>query len=181
MQSRSIAKALALTVAVAGLAPILPAQAECPAKISRGESQVVAQKASTIVDIAASNPNFSILVEAVKAAGLVETLSGSTELTVFAPTNAAFEALPKGTLEELLKPENKEQLRQILTYHVVPGDLQSKSLRSGELKTVEGSPVAIRVKDGKVKVNNANVIGADVDASNGVIHVIDKVILPPNL
>jgi uncharacterized surface protein with fasciclin (FAS1) repeats len=174
-------KALALTLVIAGLAPILPAQAECPAKVSRGESQVVAKQAGTIVDIAASNPDFSILVEAVKAAGLVETLSGSTQLTVFAPTNAAFEALPKGTVEELLKPENKEKLRKILTYHVVPGDVTSKTIRSGQVKTVEGSSVMVRVKDGKVKVNNANVVSADIDASNGVIHVIDKVILPPNL
>ncbi|MBR8832346.1 MAG: hypothetical protein N5P05_002291 [Chroococcopsis gigantea SAG 12.99] len=181
--SRSIAKALTLALAVTGMVQILPAQADCQAKVTKEavSTQIVAQKTGTIVDIAAANPEFSTLVEAVKAAGLVETLSGSTELTVFAPTNKAFAALPKGTLEQLLKPENKEKLIKILTYHVIPGEVNSKSLRTGPVKTVEGSTVAVTVNKGKVKVNNANVIGADVDASNGVIHVIDKVILPPNL
>ncbi|MCY7277177.1 MAG: fasciclin domain-containing protein, partial [Phormidesmis sp. CAN_BIN44] len=140
-----------------------------------------ARQTKTIVDIAASNPNFSTLVAAVKAAGLIETLSGQTQLTVFAPTNKAFAALPKGTLEQLLKPENREALRKVLTYHIVAGALKSNALRSGQVKSVEGSPVNVRVMNKRVRVNDANVISADVKASNGVIHVIDRVILPPNL
>jgi uncharacterized surface protein with fasciclin (FAS1) repeats len=139
-----------------------------------------ATQAGTIVDVAASNPSFSTLVEAVKAAGLVETLSGKTQLTVFAPTNEAFEALPKGTLERLLKPENREALKKVLTYHVVPGALGSKKLRSGSISSVEGSPIKIRIKNKQVKINDATVISADIKASNGVIHVINRVILPPN-
>ena len=138
-------------------------------------------QSGTIVDVAASNPAFSTLVTAVKAAGLVETLSGKGPFTVFAPTNEAFAALPKGTLEKLLKPENREALRKVLTYHVVSGDLMAKDLRSGRVKTVEGNSVAVQVNKNGVKVNNINVIKADVDASNGVIHVIDQVLLPPNL
>ncbi|KAM3106509.1 fasciclin domain-containing protein, partial [Phormidesmis sp. 146-33] len=135
----------------------------------------------TIVDIAAANPEFSTLVTAVKAAGLVETLSGSQPFTVFAPTNEAFAALPKGTLEKLLQPENRNLLRKVLTYHVVSGDLMARNLRSGRVATVQGSPVAVQVQNGRVRVNNANVVKADVDAKNGVIHVIDKVLLPPGL
>ena len=138
-------------------------------------------QAGTIVDIAASNPDFSTLVTAVKAAGLVETLSSKGPFTVFAPTNKAFAALPKGTLEKLLKPENRNLLRKVLTYHVVPGDLMARNLRSGRVATVEGSSVAVQVRHGSVRINNSNVIKADVDAKNGVIHVIDRVLLPPGL
>lgn len=138
-------------------------------------------QAGTIVEIAASNPAFSTLVQAVKAAGLVETLSGKEPFTVFAPTNEAFAALPKGTLQKLLKPENRDLLRKVLTYHVVSGDLMAKNLRSGRVATVEGSPVAVQVRQGSIRVNNANVVKADVDAKNGVIHVIDRVLLPSDL
>ncbi len=135
----------------------------------------------TVVEIAAGNSSFSTLVTAVKAAGLAETLSGKGPFTVFAPTNEAFAALPKGTIETLLKPENRDLLRKVLTYHVVSGDLMAKDLRSGKVATVAGRTVAVKVQNGKVSVNNANVVTADVDAKNGVIHVIDKVLLPPNL
>jgi uncharacterized surface protein with fasciclin (FAS1) repeats len=138
-------------------------------------------QAGTVVEIAASNPIFSTLVTAVKAAGLVETLSSDGPFTVFAPTNKAFAALPKGTLKKLLKPENRDLLRKVLTYHVVSGDLMAKNLRSGRVATVEGSTVKVQVRHGKVRVNNANVVKADVDAKNGVIHVIDRVLLPPGL
>ncbi|MBM0744469.1 fasciclin domain-containing protein [Phormidium sp. CLA17] len=158
----------------------LPVQAY-PSASKSTSVQASAKQTNTIVDIAASNPNFSTLVAAVKAAGLVETLSGQTQLTVFAPTNEAFAALPKGTLKQLLKPENREALRKVLTYHVVAGALESTALRSGQVKSVEGSPVNVRVMNNQVRVNDANVISADVKASNGVIHVIDRVILPPNL
>lgn len=171
---------MSFAIVLTSLAIHLPAQA-CPSASRSVSVQASARQKNTIVDIAASNPNFSTLVAAVKAAGLVETLSGQTQLTVFAPTNEAFAALPKGTLEQLLKPENREALRKVLTYHVVAGALESKALRSGQMKSVEGSPVNVRVMNKQVRVNDANVISADVKASNGVIHVIDSVILPPNL
>ena len=136
---------------------------------------------ATIVEIAASNPEFSTLVTAVKAAGLVETLSSKGPFTVFAPTNKAFAALPEGTLAKLLKPENRNLLRKVLTYHVVPGDLMAKDLRSGRVATVEGNSVAVRVRRGRIRINKSHVIKADVDAKNGVIHVIDRVLLPPGL
>jgi len=132
-----------------------------------------------IVDIAASNDDFSTLVAAVQAAGLVETLKGDGPFTVFAPTNDAFAKLPAGTVESLLKPENKDQLVSILTYHVVSGAVTSDQLAGQRLSvaTVQGSDVHIDGRNG-VKVDNANVTTADIIASNGVIHVIDSVILP---
>ena len=133
----------------------------------------------TVVENAANNESFSTLVAAVKAAGLAETLSGSGPFTVFAPTNAAFEKLPAGTVEKLLKPENKDQLVKVLTYHVVPGKVMAKDVvKLSKAKTVEGSEVAIAVNGGAVTVDNAKVIKTDVNSSNGVIHVIDTVILP---
>ncbi len=132
-----------------------------------------------IVDTAVDAGTFSTLVAAAKAAGLVETLKGEGPLTVFAPTDEAFAKLPKGTVESLLKPENKEKLVAILTYHVVPGKVMAKDVvKLKEAKTVQGSIVKITVKDGKVKVDNANVVKTDIETSNGVIHVIDAVIMP---
>jgi uncharacterized surface protein with fasciclin (FAS1) repeats len=138
-------------------------------------------QAGTIVEVAASNPSFTTLVTAVKAAGLAETLSGKGPFTVFAPTNEAFAALPKGTLEKLLKPENRDVLKKVLTYHVVSGDLMAKDLKSGKVPTVEGSTVAVKIEGKTVSVNDASVVKADVDTSNGVIHVIDKVLVPAGL
>jgi uncharacterized surface protein with fasciclin (FAS1) repeats len=133
----------------------------------------------TVVENAAANADFSTLVAAVKAAGLVETLSGSGPFTVFAPTNAAFEKLPEGTVEDLLKPENKGKLVQILTYHVVPGKVMAKDVVSlKKASTVEGSAVAIAVNSGVVTIDNAKVIKTDINSKNGVIHVIDTVLLP---
>ena len=133
----------------------------------------------TIVSIASGNKNFSTLVTALKAADLVETLSAEGPYTVFAPTNAAFAKIPKATLANLLKPENKEQLKKVLTYHVVSGAVTSKMLKSGKVATVEGGNVTVKISGKKVRVNNANVIMADVKASNGVIHAIDTVLMPP--
>jgi len=132
-----------------------------------------------IVGVAASNPDFSTLVTAVQAAGLVDTLKGPGPFTVFAPTNEAFAALPKGTLDSLLKPENKAKLVAILTYHVIPGKVMSADIagKTLDVATVEGQKLHIDAKSG-VKVNGANVVKADIPASNGVIHVIDTVILP---
>ncbi|KQI71684.1 fasciclin [Loktanella sp. 5RATIMAR09] len=132
-----------------------------------------------IVDIAASNGNFNTLVAAVTAAGLVDTLKGEGPFTVFAPTDAAFAALPAGTVETLLMPENKDQLTAILTYHVVPGAVTSDQLAGQRLSvaTVNGEDVHIDGRNG-VTVENATVTTADIIASNGVIHVIDAVLLP---
>lgn len=133
--------------------------------------------ADTIVDVAASNPDFSTLVTAVEAAGLVETLSGAGPFTVFAPTNEAFDALPEGVLDALLLPENQEVLTDILTYHVLSSEVTSEMITAGEVETVQGDPVTLAT-DGGVTVNGANVVTADVEASNGVIHAIDAVLLP---
>jgi uncharacterized surface protein with fasciclin (FAS1) repeats len=132
-----------------------------------------------IVQTAINNGSFKTLVAAVKAAGLVETLKGSGPFTVFAPTDEAFAKLPGGTVENLLKPENKKQLVAILTYHVVPGKVMSKDIvgKKTMAKSVEGEEISIDATNG-VKVDNAKVVKADVEASNGVIHVIDTVIMP---
>ncbi len=132
-----------------------------------------------IVDIAAGNEDFSTLVAAVQAAGLVETLKGDGPFTVFAPTNAAFAALPAGTVETLLLPENKDQLVKVLTYHVVPGAVTSDQIAGKRLrvKTVQGQSLHVNGTNG-VKVNKSNVTAADIMATNGVIHVIDRVLLP---
>ncbi|MDX1710005.1 MAG: fasciclin domain-containing protein [Rhodovibrionaceae bacterium] len=141
----------------------------------------VAAKAADIVDIAASNDDFSTLVTAVKAAGLVETLKGEGPFTVFAPTNEAFAKLPEGTVENLLKPENKDQLVAVLTYHVVPGEVMKKGNTGSRMEatTVQGSPVVVDLSYAGPKVNEADIVTADIKADNGVIHVIDEVILPP--
>ena len=131
-----------------------------------------------IVDTAVGAGSFTTLVAAVQAAGLVDKLKSEGPFTVFAPTDEAFAALPEGTVATLLLPENKEQLISILTYHVVPGKVMSGDLSNGmTATTVQGSDVTIMVNDG-VSINGANVTTADVEASNGVIHVIDSVILP---
>jgi uncharacterized surface protein with fasciclin (FAS1) repeats len=134
----------------------------------------------TIVDVAAKNGSFNTLVAAVKAAGLVETLSGKGPFTVLAPTDAAFAKLPPGTLEMLLKPENKKQLVDILTYHVVPGvaAYSDQVVKMSQVPTVLGTPINVTVTDGKVRLNDSNIVATDVEASNGVIHVVDTVILP---
>ncbi|MFM6281155.1 MAG: fasciclin domain-containing protein, partial [Dolichospermum sp.] len=115
------------------------------------------QTVGTIVEIASAHSSLKTLVTAIKAAGLVETLSSQEPLTVFAPTDAAFKALPKGTLAKLLKPENKDTLVKILTYHVVPGVITSKDIKAGEVKTVEGAVVKVEVRKGRVTINNARV------------------------
>ena len=137
-----------------------------------------------IVDIAAGNPNFSTLVAAVQAAGLVDTLKGPGPFTVFAPTNDAFAALPAGTVESLLLPENQDQLISILTYHVVPGQITAGDVLGTrqQVTTVQGGTLDVNGQVGKVgtgvKVNDANVIQPDIFATNGVIHAIDAVLLP---
>ncbi len=136
-------------------------------------------KAKDIVDTAVSAGQFETLVAAVKAAGLVDTLKSEGPFTVFAPTDAAFAALPEGTVENLLKPENKEQLIAVLTYHVIPGKVMSGDIagKTAAVETVQGSKLSIDATNG-VKVDNATVTAADIETSNGVIHVIDTVVLP---
>jgi len=132
-----------------------------------------------IVEIAASAGSFNTLVAAVKAAGLVDTLKGNGPFTVFAPTDEAFAKLPGGTVENLLKPENKDKLTAVLTYHVVPGRVTAgEVVNLSSAKTVNGRALRINTKDGKVMVDNARVTATDIMASNGVIHVIDTVVLP---
>ncbi|MBB5518788.1 fasciclin domain-containing protein [Amphiplicatus metriothermophilus] len=163
--------AAAALAASAGFAPALAGEkAEKNARAEKGD----------IVDVAASTGSFNTLIAAVRAAGLEETLRGEGPFTVFAPTDEAFAALPPGTLDGLLKPENKQQLVDILTYHVAPGKTKSKDLAGKRLDvaTVNGATLAIDATDG-VKVNGANVVKADVYADNGVIHVIDSVLMPP--
>ena len=152
-----------------------------PAATSAEASPTAAAEAGTIVEVASGNPDFSTLVAAVSAADLAETLGAEGPYTVFAPTNEAFEALPAGLLDELLKPKNKEVLTQILTYHVVAGEVMSTDSEPGDVPTVEGEDLTIAVTDGTVTVNGATVEAADVEASNGVIHVIDEVLVPPNV
>ena len=136
-------------------------------------------KAADIVDTAVSAGNFTTLVAAVKAAGLVDTLKGKGPFTVFAPTDEAFAKLPAGTVDTLLKPENKAKLVAILTYHVVPGKVMSADVTGKKTmaKTVEGSEITVDGMNG-VMINNAKVIKADIETSNGVIHVIDAVLIP---
>ncbi|WP_171089786.1 MULTISPECIES: fasciclin domain-containing protein [unclassified Ruegeria] len=136
-------------------------------------------QAADIVDTAVAAGSFNTLVAAVQAAGLVDTLKGDGPFTVFAPTDEAFAALPEGTVESLLLPENKEQLVSILTYHVVPAKVMSGDIAGKRAKvlTVQGDRLSVNAKNG-VKVNDAKVVQADIEASNGVIHVVDAVILP---
>ncbi|GAB4369955.1 MAG: hypothetical protein Kow00121_10270 [Elainellaceae cyanobacterium] len=163
-----------------------PAEAELPATEPTTEAETpgspnLAAASGTIVDVASSSETFQTLVAALTEAELAEVLQGEGPFTVFAPTDEAFAALPEGTLDELLKPENRDTLVQILTYHVVPGAVTSDALSSGDVETLEGSSVAVTVDQGAVTVNDATVVQADIPATNGVIHAIDQVILPPSL
>ena len=142
-------------------------------------SAVFSAQAADIVDTAVSAGNFKTLVTAVTAAGLVETLKGPGPFTVFAPTNDAFAKLPAGTVESLLKPENKEKLVAVLTYHVVAGKVMAADVKAGQVATVQGSKATLATEGG-VTIDGAKVVTADVAADNGVIHVIDAVILPKN-
>ena len=167
MKSRvtGIASMAAVVLAVVGLA--------IGSNFARASNQ-------DIVDTAVGAGQFKTLATALKAADLVETLKGPGPFTVFAPTDEAFAKLPAGTVENLLKPENKAKLTAILTYHVVPGAVKAEQVtKLTEAKTVNGAMVKISTEDGKVMINDATVVTPDIEASNGVIHVIDTVILPP--
>ncbi len=140
----------------------------------------VSVNAQSIIEAVEGQAELSTFLTAVKAADLVETLSGDEAVTVFAPSNDAFAALPAGQLESLLMPENKDQLVKILSYHVVPGKLISIDITDGASATVQGEEVEVAVTDSGVKVNDATVTTADVEATNGVIHIIDRVVMPPS-
>jgi uncharacterized surface protein with fasciclin (FAS1) repeats len=164
----------------AALAALLTLSACSSDSDTASESMTEETTVGTIVDVAAGDESFSTLVAAVTAAGLVETLSGTGPFTVFAPTNDAFAALPAGVLDALLLPENKAVLTQILTYHVVSGMVMAADVTDGDVATVEGQTIKLSTTEG-VTVNGALVVAADVAASNGVIHAIDAVILPPGV
>ena len=148
--------------------------------IEEADDMVGEATVGTIVDVASANPDFSTLVAAIGAAGLGETLSGEGPFTVFAPTNEAFAALPAGVLDALLLPENKDALTKILTYHVVPGAVMAADITDGDVATVEGQNVTLSTADG-VTVNGAAVVTADIVTDNGVIHVVDAVLVPADV
>jgi len=167
-----------ITAAVAAFA--LLTVSACGSEEESSTPAVEETVTNTIVDVASATEGFSTLVAALSAAELVETLSGEGPFTVFAPTNDAFAALPAGVLDALLLPENKATLVKILTYHVVSGMVMAADVTDGDVATVEGQTIKLATKDG-VTVNGAKVVQADVMADNGVIHVIDAVILPPGV
>lgn len=170
--------ALGLLVVTAACGSSTQTETETEAEVVVEET-VIAEPMNDIVDLAVGTESLSTLVAALTAADLVETMQGDGPFTVFAPTNDAFAALPEGTLDNLLLPENKDQLIAILTYHVVPGKVMSTDLADGmKAATVNSAEVTITTAGG-AKVNGANVVSADIEASNGVVHVIDRVILPP--
>lgn len=181
-----IMKLMKTALALSVMAVLLVAATGCgdddePAT-SAGAEATAAMGSEDVVAVASGDEQFSTLVSAIEAAGLVETLQGEGPFTVFAPTNEAFDALPEGTLDDLLKPENKDQLTDILTYHVVPGKIMSADLQDGqEVETVQGEKLTIKLGD-SVTVDgvgsSATVTAPDIEASNGVIHVIDAVLLP---
>jgi transforming growth factor-beta-induced protein len=190
MKSKFLFSMLVLTLVLAACAPqATPTAAPTAEPVTMPTPTAAPTEAPTeapksIVDIAASDPRFSTLVTAVQAAGLVDTLKGDGPFTVFAPTNDAFAALPAGTVESLLKPENKQQLTDILLYHVVPGKVMAADVASlnGKMAdtALEGKQIAIKTDMGNVYLNDkVQVIATDIEASNGVIHVIDSVLLPP--
>ena len=185
----ALAVALVLPMVASAVADECPVAAAQKAKAmahakaqAKAHVQVVALNADRkdIVDTAVGAGSFKTLVAAVQAAGLVETLKGAGPFTVFAPTDEAFAKLPAGTVESLLKPENKEKLVAVLTYHVVPGKVMAADVvKLTEAPTVQGSKAKVKVVDGTVMIDNAKVVKTDIETSNGVIHVIDAVILPP--
>ncbi len=155
-------------------------EAAAAAETSVADEAMEEEAAGTIVDVAVEAGSFETLVAAVEAAGLAETLSGEGPFTVFAPTDEAFAALPEGLVDALLLPENQEALTEILTYHVLDGEVLAADVTAGDVPTLQGEEITISTDDG-VMVNEATVTATDVMASNGVIHVIDAVLVPPSI
>jgi uncharacterized surface protein with fasciclin (FAS1) repeats len=163
--------------------PLLALAGACAASIlfstpAKAQPASASQPAENIVAVAAGNPDFATLVTALQAADLVTALEGKGPFTVFAPNNAAFAKLPPGSLDDLLKPENKKKLAAILKNHVVAGKVMAADVKSGNVKTLDGKKVEVMVENGKVGFGDAQVIATDINASNGVIHVIDTVVMP---
>lgn len=172
---RTLSLALTLALATASLAVVGCGGAESGSPTSPAGSKA----SSDIVDTAVGAGSFKTLVAAVQAAGLAETLKGPGPFTVFAPTDEAFAKLPPGTVEDLLKPENKEKLAKILTYHVVAGKVMAAdAAKLTSAKTVNGKELTVKAEGGGVKIDSASVVKTDIECSNGVIHVIDAVVLP---
>jgi uncharacterized surface protein with fasciclin (FAS1) repeats len=160
-----------------------PAMEKCatkkPCKAKRACCKMSRKSKANVVDAAMADGQFTTLTKALEAAGLTETLKGKGPYTLFAPTDSAFSALPAGTLDELLKPENRERLQQVLTYHVVPGRVSSKAVMGlKEAKSVAGGMLTVSQDHGAVMINSSNVVKTDINTKNGVIHVIDKVLIP---
>ena len=177
---KNISKIL-MAVAISSTSFMACKDPETKTEVAKTEvaKEEVKAPAKDVVDIAIGSADHSTLVTAVTAAGLVETLKGAGPFTIFAPTNAAFAALPKGAVDGLLKPESKAALTNVLTYHVVSGSVKAADLKDGQkVKTLQGEELTVSIKDGKVKINGANVTTADLAGSNGVIHVIDAVLMP---
>ena len=166
--------------ALAAVFAISVAQTSSASSCGGGDHDHSHGEGYTVMDKAAADGNFSTLIAAVEAAGLEDVLSGHGPFTIFAPTNAAFAALPEGTVESLLMPENIDQLKAILTYHVVPKNVMSSQIRNGDnfVKTVGGSTLNVEKEYDEVMIGSARVVAVDIKASNGVIHVIDEVLLP---
>jgi uncharacterized surface protein with fasciclin (FAS1) repeats len=171
------AAALATALSVSSLHAGSCGASATTAKAS-GDYSACSSGSKSIVSVASEAGNFKTLVAAIQAAGLAETLQGDGPFTVFAPTDAAFAKLPAGTVENLLKPENRDKLVAILTYHVVPGKVMAADVKTSKAATVNGQKLDIKVANGKVTVDGAQVVATDVAAGNGVIHVIDTVVLP---
>ncbi|MCC5640559.1 fasciclin domain-containing protein [Nostoc sp. CHAB 5844] len=163
--------------------PTQPPATEVPATETptKPSTTGTSNKNQNVVALAESNSSFKTLTQALKAAGLTETLQGAGPYTIFAPTDAAFAKLPPEALNDLLKPQNKEVLVKILSYHVVPGKVLSSDLKSGQVTSLQGDPISVKVDGNNVVVNDGKVIQPDIQGSNGVIHAIDNVILPPSL
>ncbi len=178
---KKIIKYTGTTIAILGITS-LSAVADHHGEKKEAKAETEATKdatsGQTVVEIAAGNESFTTLVAAVKAAGLADALSGDGPFTIFAPTNEAFAKLPKGTVEDLLKPENKDKLAAILKYHVVAGKVLAADVKPMKVKTLQGTEFEVTVKDGAVMVDGAKVVKTDIVGKNGVIHVIDSVILP---
>lgn len=185
MRSRKLITALAVVASLSVVGAACSSDDTSSTDAMDGaESSAPAETTETITDVVAGNEDFSTLLAAVEAAGLGETLAGEGPYTVFAPTDEAFAALPEGTLETLLKPKNEELLSSILTYHVVPGEVMAADVESGEVTTVNGATFTIEASDMGVSItdgqgNEVDVVTTDIVTSNGVIHVIDGVVLPP--
>lgn len=159
----------------------LPGSRNQPVQDGKNPNSSVGAAPATnnLLEEAASTKQFQTLIKAIKAAGLEETLAAKGPYTIFAPTDEAFAALPQGSLEQLLQPENKDILMHLLSYHVVPGSVTKSQIQAGQVKTISGDPVTVEVtNEGTVTVNNAKVTQADIHVSNGIIHVVDQVILP---